>query len=330
MFIDETVVEVHAGDGGNGVVSFRRERSVPRGGPDGGDGGDGGDVVIEAATNLRTLHDQRYQPLLHAERGGNGSGKKMTGRRGADCTIRVPVGTLVWDAETDALLADLAEPGARVVVAEGGRRGRGNARFATATRQVPRRAESGALGEARRLRLELKLLADVGLVGFPNVGKSTLLSRLSAARPRIADYPFTTLGPHLGIVPAGRFQSFVMADLPGLIEGAAQGKGLGHRFLRHIERTRLLLFCLEATTPDPAKELAVLHGELAAYSPELAQKPAQIALTKVDLMPEAPVGVMIDGGRALPISAVSGVGLERLVRSLAAALGLDADPGANP
>ncbi|MGH7279124.1 MAG: GTPase ObgE, partial [Candidatus Rokuibacteriota bacterium] len=243
-FVDEIDIFVKGGDGGAGCISFRREKFVPRGGPDGGDGGDGGDVFLEADAALATLLDFHYKRHYHAERGVHGQGSNMHGASGEDLTLRVPVGTVVRDRDTGELLGDLAAPGERIVVQAGARGGRGNARFASSTNRAPRRADLGRPGEGRWLHLELKLLADVGVIGFPNVGKSTLVSRLSAAKPKIADYPFTTLAPTLGIVRADAERTFVIADLPGLIEGAAEGKGLGHQFLRHTERTRLLLHVL--------------------------------------------------------------------------------------
>lgn len=286
MFIDEAIIEVEAGAGGNGCVSFRREKYVPRGGPDGGDGGRGGDVVLVADESLNTLLDYHYRTRYKAENGGHGAGSHRKGRNGETLVLRVPVGTLVYDADTGELLVDLSRHGQRFIVARGGKGGRGNAAFATPTRQAPRFAEKGLPGEKRRLRLELKLLADVGLVGMPNAGKSTLLSRVSAARPKIAAYPFTTLTPHLGVV---RYEdkTFVMADIPGLIEGAHAGVGLGHQFLRHIERARLLLYLLDVSPyaePDPLTAFEILQRELQLYSPALLQKPALIALNKIDTL----------------------------------------------
>jgi GTP-binding protein len=291
MFIDEAIIEVEAGAGGDGCVSFRREKYVPHGGPDGGDGGRGGDVVLLADESLNTLLDYHYRTRYKAERGGHGSGQNRKGRNGKPLVLRVPVGTLVYDADTGELLADLSQHGQQVVIARGGKGGRGNAAFTTSTRQAPRFAEKGLPGEKRRLRLELKLLADVGIVGMPNAGKSTLLSRVSAARPKIADYPFTTLVPHLGVV---RYEdkTFVMADIPGLIEGAHAGDGLGHQFLRHIERARLLLYLLDASPyaePEPLTAFETLQRELQLYSPALLQKPALIALNKIDTVPDRSV-----------------------------------------
>jgi GTP-binding protein len=287
MFIDEAKIHVKAGDGGSGCCSFRREAYVPRGGPNGGDGGDGGSVLLTADPQLHTLLDLTYQQLYKAKRGGHGQGKDCHGRNGADRIIRVPVGTIIYDAESGDPVADLAEPGRTIVIAKGGRGGRGNAQFATPTNRAPRRADPGGEGEERTLRMELKLLADVGLVGFPNAGKSTLLSVISAARPKIADYPFTTLTPQLGVArdPGGR--SFVVADIPGIIEGAHEGRGLGFQFLRHAERTGLVLHLVDVgvgrdESQGPVAEFKILRRELAAYQPELAQKPMVLAATKID------------------------------------------------
>ncbi|RKY72610.1 MAG: GTPase ObgE, partial [Candidatus Latescibacterota bacterium] len=313
MFVDEARIYVKAGDGGNGCVSFRREKFVPRGGPDGGDGGDGGNVIFRVDSNLRTLLDFHYQKHFRAERGGHGKGKQMTGKRGKDLIIRVPPGTVIKDAETGSVLADLTEDEQSQIIASGGKGGRGNARFATSVRQTPRWAEKGTKGEEKVLYLELKLIADVGLVGFPNVGKSTLLSKLSAAHPKIADYPFTTLEPTLGIVPVGKFGSFVMADIPGLIEGAHQGRGLGFRFLRHIERTRVLLFLIDSTGGQAEENLQSLQKELALFNRNLLQKPYLVALTKIDLLPQGSILPAVDNDqevKPLAISSVTGEGLE--------------------
>jgi GTP-binding protein len=321
MFVDETSITVKGGDGGDGCSSFRREKYVPRGGPDGGDGGDGGSVVLEASTGVRTLIEFRQRPLFRAGRGRHGQGANRTGRSGRDLCLRVPVGTVVLDEDGVERLCDLRTPGATFVAARGGRGGRGNARFATATDRAPTRRDPGERGERRTLRLELKLLADVGLVGFPNAGKSTLVSRISAARPRIADYPFTTLEPHLGGVDRGAAGSFVVADLPGLIEGAHAGAGLGHRFLRHIERCRLLLHLVDPTDPlrDPVVAIGGIEHELRAYGAGLDTRPRILVLTKADAVQDASG---IDEARrharsvGLPcvgISAVTGAGLAELL-----------------
>lgn len=317
MFVDQARIYVKAGDGGNGCISFRREKYVPKGGPDGGNGGRGGNVVVRVDPHLRTLLDFRYRRHFRAPNGRHGEGSNRTGASGDDLVIRVPPGTQVYDDETGELLADLVEPGQEAVVARGGRGGRGNAAFATSTNQTPRVAEPGEKGEERWLRLELKLVADVGLVGFPNAGKSTLLARVSAAHPKIADYPFTTLHPNLGVVRVGDYFSFVMADIPGLIEGAHEGKGLGHQFLRHIERTRVLLYLIESTSSDIKRDYHVLRHELEAYSPVLMQKPALVALTKIDLLPDDRVpSLSLDGVEVIPISAVTGKNIERLLEKL--------------
>ncbi|MDJ0865319.1 MAG: GTPase ObgE [Myxococcota bacterium] len=332
-FIDEAVIEVVAGSGGNGCVSFRREKFVPRGGPNGGDGGRGGSVVVIADRNLSTLLDQRMQPLVRAESGAHGQGHGRHGRGGGDRELRVPVGTVVRDAaEPDAAepLADLVEDGQRVVVARGGRGGRGNARFATPTRQAPDRAESGRSGQSRRLRLSLKLLADVGLVGLPNAGKSTLLRRLSAARPRVASYPFTTLVPSLGVVEVGD-RRFVVADIPGLIEGASAGAGLGDRFLRHVERTRVLVHLLDAgawllESRDPLADYESIRKELGAYDARLLAREEIVVLNKVDLIADRDALDELESalaercGRLLRLSGATGEGRERLERELLAAL----------
>ncbi len=325
MFIDEAVIEVEAGAGGDGCVAFRREKYVPRGGPSGGDGGDGGDVILVADPHLSTLLDYRYKTHYKAGRGGSGSGDNRKGRRGDSIVLRVPVGTLVYDDETGELLVDLARPNQQFIVAKGGKGGKGNAHFATPTRQAPRFAEKGLPGEKRRLRLELKLLADVGIVGMPNAGKSTLISRISAARPKIADYPFTTLVPNLGVV---KYQdtSFVVADIPGLIEGAHAGHGLGHQFLRHVERARLLLYLLDCSpfAPQPPLEaFRTLQEELRLYKPELLEKPALVALNKIDTVVDRaelePVrqALQAQGYDVFLISAYTGEGLEPLLAHLA-------------
>lgn len=326
VFVDEAVIYVKGGDGGNGAVSFRREKFVPRGGPDGGDGGRGGHVILEASKSVKTLVDFHYKRHYKAERGQHGRGKRQKGRSGRDLVLKVPVGTVVYDADTGEVLADLAEEGQRVVVARGGRGGRGNAHFATPWRQAPRFAEKGEPGEERRIRLELKLLADVGIVGFPNVGKSTLISRISAAKPKIADYPFTTLVPNLGVVRVDEFRSFVVADLPGLIEGAHKGAGLGHQFLRHIERCKLLLHMVDCARPytgDPVSDFEVISEELRLYNERLSKLPQVIAANKCDL-PEfwpnferAKAEWERRGYKVFPISALTGQGLKELVYHLA-------------
>ncbi|HUF90345.1 MAG TPA: GTPase ObgE [Gemmatimonadota bacterium] len=316
QFIDEAVIDVEAGHGGSGVVSFRREKYVPRGGPDGGNGGKGGDVILEVDDNLSTLQDFRYRTRYKAGRGEHGSGSNRTGAEGEDVVLRVPPGTLVKEPSSGQLLADLTRPGERFVVARGGRGGRGNAFFVRATRQAPRHAQEGEPGESRRILLELKLLADVGLVGSPNAGKSTLLSRVSAARPKIADYPFTTLTPNLGVVAPDAERSFVMADIPGLVEGASEGRGLGSRFLRHVERTRVLCFLIDVLTPDPRAEYEGLKAELGARSPRLLELPRVVAWSKADLA-EPPAGVeFADADATHVISSVSGRGLDALVAEL--------------
>jgi GTPase len=284
MFIDRAVVRVKAGDGGSGIVSFRREKFVPMGGPDGGDGGRGGDVIVRADANLSTLLDYTYRDSWKAESGDHGSGANKTGRSGAGVVLPVPPGTVLRDLGTGEMLGELVEPGDEIVVARGGRGGKGNAYFATATHQAPREYQPGEDGEERTLELELKLIADVGLVGQPNAGKSTLLATISAARPKIADYPFTTLSPNLGVVPLSDRRTFVVADIPGIIEGAHEGRGLGLQFLRHIERTRLLAFLIPVDSMDWQAEYDQLRREVAAYSDSLAAKPHCVVFTKMDLL----------------------------------------------
>ncbi|MFQ6093506.1 MAG: GTPase ObgE [bacterium] len=324
MFVDEAKIYVRAGRGGDGCISFRREKHVPRGGPDGGDGGHGGHVIFEVDPNLYTLLDLRYRQHYRAGRGGHGMGKRMHGRNGEDIVIPVPPGTIVRDAETKGKIAELVKPGQRKIVALGGRGGRGNARFATSTNRTPRRCEEGSEGQERVLEVELKLIADVGLVGLPNVGKSTLLARLSAARPKIADYPFTTRQPNLGIVNRGEFGSFVMADIPGLIEGAHLGKGLGTQFLRHIERTEMLVFLIDSTSPDAEADFKTLREELHRFNPKLLEKKRIVAVTKVDLIPDRerwPVVPTTDTVPVCHISSVTGEGLEGLLRAIDFQLG---------
>jgi GTP-binding protein len=289
MFIDEAVIRIKAGDGGNGCMAFRREKFVPRGGPSGGDGGRGGDVIMESSERHNTLVHFRFNPEYNAERGRHGEGSNCTGRDGENVILKVPVGTIVYDNETGEKVHDFSQPDERIIVAHGGRGGRGNQHFATSTHQAPREHEPGHPGEQRALRLELKLLADVGLVGYPNVGKSTLISRISAARPKIADYPFTTLQPNLGVVTIGELpheDSYVVADIPGLIEGAHNGTGLGTQFLRHIERTRVLAHLIDVSDasgrPDPAKDFDVIMTELESFGAGLEKKPMVVVASKMD------------------------------------------------
>lgn len=284
MFIDQVTIRVEGGVGGSGADSFRRESFVPRGGPDGGDGGHGGSVVLEVDPQLTTLMDFRYLAEYRGERGQHGMGSNKTGRSGEDLVLRIPPGTVIRDGESGEFVGELLEPGDRLVVARGGRGGRGNARFATSTQQAPRRWEPGGEGERRTLELTLKLLADVGLVGEPNAGKSTFLSAVSDARPKVADYPFTTLQPNLGVVRLGIERSLVIADIPGIIEGAAEGRGLGHQFLRHVERTRTLALLVPVDAPDPQLTYDGLRRELEAYSEALARRPHCLVLTKTDLL----------------------------------------------
>ncbi len=321
MFIDHATIEVQSGDGGNGCLSFRREKYVPKGGPDGGNGGEGGDVVFVADAGLSTLMDFTHRRHFRAQRGAHGEGSNRTGRRGGSLFVPVPVGTVVKDTEMGEVLADLVHHGQRIIVARGGRGGRGNARFATPTHRTPRRVESGAPGQTRRLLLELKLFADVGLVGLPNAGKSTLLSRVSAARPKIADYPFTTTEPTLGVVALPEGASFVLADIPGLIEGASRGAGLGHEFLRHIARTRVLIHMIDvaSTDQDPLTDFDIVNQELWQYDPVLRTRPMLVALNKIDQLPardratDLAAVLMRVGHRTFPISGLTGEGVERLM-----------------
>ncbi|MGI6679374.1 MAG: GTPase ObgE [Dehalobacterium sp.] len=321
MFYDRAKIYVKSGDGGNGVVAFRREKYVPEGGPCGGDGGKGGNVIIEADEGLRTLIDFKYRQHYKGERGQHGQGKGMHGKKGADIVLRVPLGTVIRDAETDELVADIVSAGQKVIVSKGGRGGRGNARFVSSNNRVPDFAEKGEPGKERWLVLELKLLADVGLVGFPNAGKSTLISRVSAAKPKIADYPFTTLSPNLGVVRVGEGESFVWADIPGLIEGAHAGAGLGHHFLRHLERTKVLIHVVDISEqPDrtPWEDFDIINQELKAYKENLFQRPQIVAVNKMDLPGgeerlaqfKARIGSHYE---VFPISAATGQGLEPLI-----------------
>ena len=284
MFVDYSLIEVNSGKGGDGAVTFRREKYVPKGGPSGGDGGNGGNVIIKANSNLHTLLDFRYKKKYQASNGDKGGNSRKDGKTGIDIIIGVPVGTVIKDAKTEKIIFDLDENAKEVILAKGGKGGKGNSKFATSTNQTPRFAEEGKPGEYKKVILELKLIADVGLVGFPNSGKSTLISKISAAKPKIADYPFTTLEPNLGIVKYKDFQSFTVADIPGIIEGASQGKGLGHQFLRHIERTRIILFLIEITSENMINDFEVLLNELKSYSPKLVQKKMLVSLSKADLI----------------------------------------------
>ena len=328
MFIDEARIWVKAGDGGKGCSAFRREKYVPKGGPSGGDGGDGGNVILESSEHLNTLLPFRYNREFKAERGRHGEGSNRHGATGENNLIRVPVGTVVFDEESGEKLFDFGAPGQQFLAARGGRGGRGNARFSSSTNRAPRRSEPGTPGEERRLRLELKLLADVGLVGFPNAGKSTLLSKLSAAHPKIADYPFSTVEPSLGVVAVGEEESFVKADIPGLIEGAHQGHGLGTRFLRHIERTRLLVHLVDVsdTGRDPVEDFRVVRGELAQFSPALLEKPIVVVANKTDQPGSAErlqrlrAFCQAEGLPLVAISALRGNGLDPLRYELAARL----------
>ncbi len=316
MFIDTAKIYVEAGRGGSGCVSFRREKYVPKGGPDGGNGGHGGSVYLEVESNMRTLLDFQARKHFRAERGEHGKGANQTGRDGKDIVIHLPSGTVIHDAETSEVIVDMVVAGERFLIARGGRGGRGNASYTTSTHQAPREWEPGGLGEARWILLELKLLADVGLVGLPNAGKSTLLSRISAARPKIADYPFTTLTPHLGVVRHGDTHSFAVADIPGLIEGAHAGRGLGIEFLRHLERTRVLVILIEATSPDLSATYQTLLEELRGYDPRLLEKPRIVALSKTDLIAEKDIDKAFLEKLECPtckFSAVTGEGLRGLL-----------------
>jgi GTP-binding protein len=329
MFVDEAKIRVKAGDGGNGCMAFRREKFVPRGGPSGGDGGRGGDIIMESSERHNTLVHFRFNPEYKAERGRHGEGSNKTGREGESIVLKVPVGTIVYDELTGEVVHDFSHPDESVVVARGGRGGRGNAQFATSTHQAPREHEEGRPGEERELRLELKLLADIGLVGYPNAGKSTLISRISAARPKIADYPFTTLQPNLGVVAVGEPPddvSFVVADIPGLIEGASAGAGLGTQFLRHIERTRFLVHLVDVSDfsgrPDPVQDYEVITRELANFGAGLDSKPTIVAASKMDIVNKDKLAKLKRYCKRkklelYPISAVTGEGIEELKWAMA-------------
>ena len=329
MFIDRAKIHVQGGDGGNGVTAFRREKFVPRGGPSGGDGGRGGDVVLVADSSLNTLLHLRYNPRHVASRGLHGEGSNRSGHTGEDLVVRVPVGTQIFDAETGDLLHDLNHDGDRWLAARGGRGGFGNAHFTSSTNRAPRYHQSGSKGEERELQLELKLLADVGLVGFPNAGKSTFISTVSAARPKIADYPFTTLEPHLGVVDLGDFRTFVIADVPGLIEGAHAGAGLGDRFLRHIERTKMLLHLVDVSSlpqQEPVAAYETVNRELASYNEELATRPQFVVATKIDALDEPQRLASLreraeqEGKRFFAISSATGEGVRELINAVSAKL----------
>ena len=329
MFIDRTKIRVEGGHGGNGVTAFRREKFVPRGGPSGGDGGRGGDVWVVADSSLNTLLHLRYNPEHKAGRGMHGEGSNRSGREGADAIVRVPVGTQILDPLTGDLIHDLTEDGARLLVAKGGRGGFGNSHFATSTNRAPRYHQEGSEGEKYELQLEMKLLADVGLVGFPNAGKSTLISTISAARPKIADYPFTTLEPHLGVVDMGDYRTFVVADIPGLIEGAHEGSGLGDRFLRHIERTSLLLHLVDVSSfsgRDAVTDYETVNHELASYNPELALREQIVVATKIDALDEPEriealrQRAQADDRLFFAVSSVANQGVRELVNAVAVRL----------
>lgn len=327
-FIDEAIIKVQAGAGGNGCLSFRREKFIPFGGPDGGNGGNGGSIYLIADENLNTLVDFRHQRHYRAQRGENGRGRLQTGKSGEDLYIRVPVGTEAWEADTEELLGDLTRPQQTLLIAKGGTRGLGNAHFKSSTNRAPRKTTEGKPGEERTLRLELKLLADVGLLGLPNAGKSTFIRQTSAATPKVADYPFTTLYPHLGVVSIDSNRSFVMADIPGVIEGAAQGAGLGIRFLKHLSRTRLLLHLVDVApmepTMDPVANVRTIQGELQQFSPELAKRPQWLVLNKIDLIPPSEqaercqeiLNRLAWQGPVYQISALTGEGCQPLIRAV--------------
>jgi len=315
MFIDYAEITCASGKGGAGAVTFRREKFVPKGGPDGGDGGKGGSIIFKADQNLHTLQDIRYKKSYQADNGEPGSSNQKTGRAGEDVCISVPLGTLIREKETSRVEADLVTDGEVCIVCPGGKGGKGNAHFKTATRQTPRHAQKGIPGKKKNFTIELKLLADVGLVGLPNAGKSTLLASISSARPKIADYPFTTLQPHLGIVKYGEYQSFVMADIPGLIEGASKGKGLGHQFLKHIERTRLLLFLIDTMEPDPVNTYELLKQELLNHHPDMTKRKHIIVQTKIDINAGNEDWEKIDK-EYLKISSVSGIGIPELIKQI--------------
>ena len=339
-FVDEATIRVQAGNGGNGCLSFRREKYVERGGPDGGDGGDGGSVYLVADAAMNTLADFRVARKFRAENGQPGAGRNKTGRSGEDIEVRVPCGTVVHDVDTGELISDLTEEGQRQKVADGGRGGLGNTRFKSSVNRAPRKTTPGTPGEGRHLKLELKVLADVGLLGLPNAGKSTLISAMSQARPKIADYPFTTLHPNLGVVRVGRLQSFVMADIPGLIEGASEGAGLGIRFLRHLSRTGLLLHVVDIAPVDPANEpvaaVRAIEQELGNYSDDLVDKPRWLVINKVDLVPDAEresvCAGLVEGlgwkGPVYPVSAATGEGTEALAQAVMRALEAAAEEAA--
>ncbi|MDH3304696.1 MAG: GTPase ObgE [Gammaproteobacteria bacterium] len=327
-FVDEATIRVLAGNGGHGCLSFRREKYIERGGPDGGDGGHGGSVYLVADSSLNTLADFRVARKFKAEGGQSGSGRNKTGRSGDDLDVMVPLGTVVHDVDTNELICDLTEPGQRQKVAEGGRGGLGNTRFKSSVNRAPRKTTNGTPGEARHLRLELKVLADVGLLGVPNAGKSTLITAMSEAKPRIADYPFTTLHPNLGVVRVGQLQSFVMADIPGLIEGASEGAGLGIQFLKHLQRTRLLLHLVDIAPIDPdvvpAAEVKAIAGELAKFSAALAEKPRWLVINKIDLLSDEDLPVAREmlleelgwTGPVFEVSAATGAGTEELAQAV--------------
>ena len=320
MFIDFTEVKLFAGNGGKGSVHFRREKFVPKGGPDGGDGGRGGHIVFCADSNLQTLQDIRYHKRYKAENGGSGGGSRKTGKNGLDVIVRVPIGTIIKESDSKEIVADLIENDQSFVVCEGGRGGKGNIRFKSSTNRAPRKAQPGETGQSGRYEIELKILADIGLVGLPNAGKSTLLSRLSSARPKIADYPFTTLEPNLGIVKYGEYNSFVMADIPGLIEGASSGKGLGHKFLRHIERNKALLYLIDSQEESPFETFQTLRNELLQFNPDLAIKKNMICRTKSDIEMDLSDDWNKFDEDVLVISSVTGDGLNALVAAIASSL----------
>ncbi len=319
MFVDYAKIKIIAGKGGNGCVSFRREKYIPKGGPDGGNGGRGGSIIFKVDPQLHTLQDVKYHKQYHAENGRDGSGARKTGRDGKDIIILVPPGTIFKFKGEKQTIADLVETGEEFISANGGQGGRGNSEFATSTHQTPTKAEPGRRGEEFTYEIELKVLADVGLVGLPNAGKSTLLSKLSSAHPKIADYPFTTLHPHLGIVKYSNYQSFVMADIPGLIEGASKGKGLGIQFLKHIERTSILALLIECTDENPASTLETLLKEMAAFSSEMMNKPRLVVMSKLDIFQDdyEELPTELSGEKVLSISSITGKGLDILMAELA-------------